>query len=225
MTRIKTLTLGFTIALGVLVGSVSVANAQYAPPPNYGPPPGYAPPPPNYGPPPGYGPRGYGYGPPRGRGVYRDGLVIGGSLGFGGISAADPGCGDLCGGVFAIEGHIGAMVNPRLALMADLWANLRNSTSQDATVWSGIYTAALQYWATDILWLKGGFGVGHMQVTSNFDGSFGDEWGPAVLAALGVELIQGPAFALDLQARYGRGFYSQGGDVNNFGVMVGVNWY
>jgi hypothetical protein len=188
------------IVLALLIGSVSVAHAQYPPP--YGPPPGY------------YGPRG----------VYRNGLVIGFGAGIGGISASD--CGDVCGVVGSGEFHIGGMLNPRLALVADFWANLRNSASIDATVWNGIYTGALQYWLTDMFWLKGGMGLGHMQLTDNASSvAFGDEWGFALMGAGGVEVMQSPNFALDLQARLGHGFFSQGGDVNSFAFMVGLNWY
>jgi hypothetical protein len=156
--------------------------------------------------------------------MYREGLVVGGGLGFGGISADQ--CGDVCGGVFSFEGHIGGMMNPRMAVMIDLWANVRNSTSLDAAVWNGIYTGALQYWLTDIVWLKGGIGAGHMQLTSNGDGvPFGDEWGLAIMGAGGVELVQAGTFALDLQLRLGHGFFSEGGDVNSLGFMAGFNWY
>jgi hypothetical protein len=51
------------------------------------------------------------------------------------------------------------------------------------------------------------------------------ESGFAIMGALGVEVVQSYNFALDLQGRFGHGFYSQGGDVNNFAFMVGVNWY
>ena len=193
------LTLGVAITLAVLLGSVSAANAQY--PPGYGPPPGY--------------------GAPR---MYRDGLVVGFGLGFGVISAPD--CGDVCGGAFSGELHLGGMLNPRMAVMADLWSNIRDVPNSDATAWSGIYTAALQYWATDIIWLKGGLGLGHMQIYSNVDNfTYGDEWGFAAMGAAGIEVVHASNFALDLQLRLGRGFYSQGGDVNNFGFMVGLSWY
>jgi hypothetical protein len=201
MTRDKSLALGFGIALAVMIGSASIAHAQYAP--GYGPPPGYYPPAPR---------------------MYRSGLVLGVGVGFGLISAAD--CGDICGGVLSGEFHIGGMMNPRLAVMADFWGNVRNSSDLSTTVWNGIYTGALQYWATDILWLKGGAGLAHMQLTDNGSGfAFGDEWGFGLMGAAGLEVVQSSTFALDLQLRLGHGFFSQGGDVNNVALMVGFNWY
>ena len=61
--------------------------------------------------------------PQQARGVYRSGLAFGGSLGAG--SMASDGCGPYCGGAGMIEGHIGAMLNPRLALMGDFFAAVR----------------------------------------------------------------------------------------------------
>ena len=197
MTSGKRLAIAIGIGMLTAFGSLSAAYAQY----------GYPPPPPP-------------------RGMYRSGLVIGGSLGAGAISAQD--CGPYCGGSGMIEGHIGGMLNPRLALEADLWGTVHSWDDGvfTGTTYHGIYTAALQYWATDILWLKGGAGFGQMQLQYDGDtAAFGDESGFAIMAAGGVEVLQSSNFALDLQLRFGHGFYTQGGDVNNFGFLVGVNWY
>jgi hypothetical protein len=85
---------------------------------------------------------------------------------------------------------------------------------------------ALQYWPTNILWVKGGMGIGHIQVT-NESGGFveGDETGFGLMGALGVEVVQSYNFALDIQGRIAHGFYSQGGDATNYALMVGFNWY
>ena len=42
-------------------------------------------------------------------------------LGWAGVRSARTTCGDVCGGGFSGEFHIGGMVNPRLALMGDFW--------------------------------------------------------------------------------------------------------
>src|SRR4051794_25934996 len=95
----------FGLILGLatiaILGSATVAHAQYQAPP-----PGYYAPPPRYAYPPPPSPR---------YGMYRSGLVFGVGLGFGGIAAQD--CGDICGPAGAFEFHIGGMLNPRLALM------------------------------------------------------------------------------------------------------------
>jgi len=202
MTSGKRLAVAVGIGLLTVFGSLSAAHAQYgAPRPYYG-----APPPP--------------------RGVYRSGLVIGGSLGVGGIYAQD--CGVYCGAAGMFEGHIGGMLNPRLALMGDLWGAIHawEDIYGPGTTYHGIYTIALQFWVADIIWLKGGIGFGHMKLQGDFDAiAFGDESGLAAMGAAGVEIVQAHNFTLDLQLRLGHGFYTQGGDVNNVGAMIGVNWY
>jgi Outer membrane protein beta-barrel domain len=204
MIREKNILLGFGVAAVLLLGSVSVAQAQYgAPPPNYG----YPPPPP----------------PPR-RGMYRDGLVLGVSLGLGNISAAN--CGDICGVGGALEFHIGGMLNPRLALMGDFMFNAHSIPNSDGTLVHSVYTIALQYWVTDIIWLKGGLGGGNIQIQSQTSNLvYTDESGFAFMGAAGIEILQSSNFALDLQLRVGHGFYNVDGDATSTSFLIGVNWY
>jgi len=210
MIRATRLGLGFGIATLVVLGATSVAHAQYYQAP---PPPGYYAPPPRYA-----------YPPPPPRGMYRSGFVFGVGVGGGGISAQD--CGDVCGGAGAFEFHLGGMLNPRTALVGDFWFMGRSIPNSDASTVHSLYTLALQYWPADILWIKGGIGGGNMNVSSNVDGfTYGDENGLGLLGALGVEFLQAGGFALDGQFRLGHGFYSQGGDVNVWALMIGANWY
>ena len=202
MTSGKRLALALGIGIVTLLASLS-AEAQYGPPPPYYPPP-----------------------PPAQVGVYRGGLTLGFGVGVGGISASN--CDEICGAAGAGEFHIGAMLNPRMALMGDFWVNVHPWTigGESGQTIHNISTLAVQYWATPQLWLKGGAGFGRMQIQSDFDGyTFGDETGFAVMGAGGFEIMQAPTFALDLQLRFGHGFYSGGGDVNAFAFMVGFNWY
>ncbi len=215
----KNLAVGLGIALLTLLGSFSVAQAQYAPPP---PPPPYYPPPPP---------------PPPPRGVYRSGLVYGFSLGIGTFSFAN--CGDICGAAGMGEFHLGGMIGPRLALEGDFWGGVHAFSDQyfgDGTTFNGIYTLALQYWLTDIIWVKGGLGGGHIQISASCDIAadcvFDDETGFAFMLAAGIEVVQTYNFALDLQLRYGNVLYSPAdnggagdGDTNMFALMVGFNWY
>ena len=197
MTSGKPLALAFGIGLLTLFGSLSAAHAQ----PYYG-------------------------APPPVRGIYRSGIVFGGSLG-GGVISADL-CGAYCGGAGMLQGHLGGMINPRLALMGDLWGSFHawDDGIYTGTTYHGIYTFAAQYWVADIVWIKGGIGLGHMQLQYDGDAAaFGDESGFAAMGAAGVEVVQSYNFTVDIQARLGHGFYTQGGDVNNFGILVGVNWY
>ena len=69
------------------------------------------------------------------------------------------------------------------------------------TTYHGLYTLAVQYWATPILWLKGG--IGFAQLSTGYDGeAVPDENGPGIIGAIGVEVLQAYNFALDLQFRW-----------------------
>jgi hypothetical protein len=212
MIRVTRIFLGLGLATILLLGSSSIAHAQYqAPPPGY------------YAPPPGYG---GGYPPPpppRYRYRYRygrEGLVFGVALGVGGTSASN--CGDICGPAGAFEAHIGGMVSPTVALEGDVWVNGHDGANDSST--HTLYTFAVQFWPADLFWLKAGIGGGHMGVSSDING-YSDEDGLGVLAAGGIEFLHFTTFALDGQLRWGHGFYSEGGDVNVWALMIGANWY
>jgi outer membrane protein with beta-barrel domain len=209
MINASRLGLGLGIATLLVLGSSSVAHAQYqAPPPGYyAPPPRYAYPPP---PPP----------PPRRYSVYREGLVVGFALGGGGISGN---CSiGYCGGAVSGEFHIGGMINPRLALMLDVWGNVRDVNGTDSSFSQTFWTAALQFWPADILWLKGGLGISHVQVSDTF-GPYQDDTALGLMLAAGVEVVQIGNMALDLQFRAGFGFYDP--TLNNYAFLVGLSWY
>jgi hypothetical protein len=213
MIRVTRLFLGIGLATIMILASGSVAHAQYqAPPPGY-----YAPPPPGYG---GYPPPPP---PPRYRyGMYRQGLIFGAALGFGQNDASA--C-DICGGALAFEFHIGGMVTPQLALVGDFWFNDHPIANSDSSMVHSIYTFAIQYWPISQLWLKGGIGGGNVDITSATVGETSGENGLAIMGAGGFEMLQAGNFALDLQLRVGHGFYSQGGDVTSWALMIGTNWY
>jgi hypothetical protein len=218
MSHRKTLSLalGLGLVLATVLGTTGAAQAQYAP--------GYYPPPPP---------------PMQPRGVYRGGIVWGFSLGAGGLALPD--CGQVCGAVGMGEFHIGGMIAPRLAIVGDFWEAFRyfsDSNIGSGEIYSGIYTAAAQYWVSDILWIKGGLGVGHNVIdvgggyyyTGGYRVRIDDETAFALMVAAGLEIVQSYNFAIDLQVRYGNAVYtpvSSGGDgdASQFGFMVGFNWY
>jgi opacity protein-like surface antigen len=207
MIRSTRIGLVLVIATVAVIGSASLAQAQYQAPP-----PGYYAPPPRYG----YGP------PPRRYGFYREGLVVGAAIGGGGISASgcQPG---YCGGAISGELHIGGMLNQRLALMFDLWGNARGIDGTDGTLSQSFWTAAFQFWPADIFWLKGGLGISHVQVSSDSIGVVDDETALGLVLGAGVEVVQVGNMALDLQFRFGHGFYDT--PVNNYAFLVGLSWY
>jgi hypothetical protein len=211
MTPTPRLATALGIATLVLVGSTSLAHAQYQAPP-----PGYYAPPPSYGyppPPP----------PPQRRGMYREGLVLGFAIGGGGISGEscsfNPG---FCGGAISGELHIGGMLNPHLALMLDVWGNSRDIDGTTDQFSHTFWTAAAQYWVLDQLWLKGGLGISHLQLSDVF-GAYQDDTALGVVLGAGVEVLQVGNMALDLQFRFGTGLYQY--SLNNYAFLVGLSWY
>jgi hypothetical protein len=84
---------------------------------------------------------------------------------------------------------------------------------------------ALQYWLAPILWVKGGLGFAHLSFDDNdFTQDVGS--GGAIMGAIGVELVSGRRFSLDLQGRVIEGEYNSLGDhVTSGTIGLGVNWY
>ena len=205
MTSGKRLAVAFGIGLVTLFGSLSAAEAQYRGRPYYGPPPT-----PRYG-------------------VYRSGLTLGGGIGAG--VTQGPNCFSLCGGAGMGEVHLGGMLNPRLALMGDLFIGVRyfdDVVAGYTSAYSSIWSIALQYWAAHNVWLKGGIGWSNLQIadenTPGVSYQFSDEWGVGMMGAIGFEVVQAYNFALDLQLRAGH-LFLDGGDLNQFAFLVGINWY
>jgi hypothetical protein len=155
---------------------------------------------------------------------YRTGLVVGVGVGVGALTADN--CGGDCGGGLSLEGHIGGMIDPRLAIEFDAWAIFHRNPDVSSTTTSGIYTGALQMWLTPIVWIKGGIGVGNTRVSDRL-GPLGEATNFAIMGAAGVELVHSGFFALDLQGRLGHTFFSnaEGGPVTDYAFMVGFNWY
>jgi hypothetical protein len=146
------------------------------------------------------------------------------------------GCGDACGAAGVAEGHIGGMISPRAAVMLEIWGadHPWSAGGNSFETINTFFTGALQYWVNDIVWIKGGLGVGELRetVNDNYNGYYtdtaNDVTGFALFGAAGVEVLQTYNFALDIQARIGSGFYSQDNvsfSAQNYALMVGFNWY
>ena len=129
------------------------------------------------------------------------------------------------------ELHLGGMLNPRLALVGDVFAAVRywdDAVAGRTSAYSSIWTIALQYWVTNIVWLKGGLGWANLQIndenTPGVSYNFSDESGPGHHGRGGR---RGRA-VLQLRARspaacgppVSRRRRPQPG-----GFLVGINWY
>lgn len=218
--RLKTPTLVVAV-FSVLGSSLALAQPGAAPPPSTTP--GYypaSPPPPSS------------YGP----GYHRRGLTLGVSLGIGGMDS-DTGaiyC-DGCdyqpvagGGSF----HIGGMLNPRLALLFEVWSTGKQLDAVGAnSLWQHLVMVAAQYWVSPQLWLKGGIGFAHLSLQYD-DGYYYEDQpvadGGALMGALGYEVLAGPRFSVDLQLRLGMGSYEGlgfGDQIQSGTFGAGLNWY
>lgn len=127
--------------------------------------------------------------------------------------------------------HIGGMVNPRLAILFEVWGTGQQVTaSGDEVLMQTMAMVALQYWLTPQLWIKGGIGGAHLSLS--VDDGFGDsdsleiDDGGAVMGAIGYELMSTRKFAIDLQLRLGSGTYDGIDDQIHSGmVQIGFNWF
>ncbi|HVV49140.1 MAG TPA: hypothetical protein VHO06_05745, partial [Polyangia bacterium] len=185
------------------------APPVYGAPPAYAapayPPPAYPPPyrpyryaPYRYAPPPTY------YTPPPRDPLYRP-FTLGGGIGFGGLSFVDHSGQQAHQDGFSYTFRLGFGLRPGLLLLWDLEgvaANYNTSTvSQTANL------VALQIFATQRFFLKGGFGVADA-VEDN-----ATQWGAAAMGGIGYELIQGWNWSFDIEATItGAHFNNNGSD-------------
>jgi hypothetical protein len=160
----------------------------------------------------------------------RQGRVMwGGSFGLGGMNddGGDIECENCDYGTLAVgvNAHIGGFVNPRLALMLDLQLNAQQ-LSQEFFVEDDVYlyqTAAMlavQYWLTPQLYIKGGLGLAHLEVSDTFEAEEIDN-GTAVMGALGFELFSSRLMSVNLEGRLVNGSY-KGIDNNITAGTVGI---
>lgn len=155
----------------------------------------------------------------------RSGLTIGGGLGFGHIACEGVDCSGYneAGG---FDVHIGSMIAPGAAVLLDIWGMAHQEDR--ATFRQGIATAALRVWALPRLWIQGG--VGAAQAEWDYDADVIEfesrsETVPAVVGAIGVELLASPSFGLDVALRAGTGLYEDDVRVRNVSLGIGLNFY
>ena len=204
-------------------------------PPGYAPPPGYAaaPPPPAYGPPPGYGapPPRYTYypppppPPPRAR-IDRP-FMIGGSLGVGGLRYYDDvnAQGTLVsegGPATGYSGRLGFGLSPRFLLLLGIDGA---AASQDGFVYDQhIIYAGGQFFLTRQLFVRAGAGMGNITGHDSYDFLTFGKTGLGLTGSLGIELLQGYNWSLELAAMGTAGFYTDetwtSGTVN-----IGFNFF
>lgn len=184
----------------------------------------------------GYYGGGGGYGAPLPGGFHnRMGRLMSGvSLGVGGMHDDGSGitnCGNCDYNPLAVEldGHIGGMISPRFALMAELQFNGQTVHSDvingDTILSQSALMLAGQFWITPQLWVKGGLGFAHLDAQDAYTQyDFGG--GSAIMGAVGFEILSARFFAVDLQGRLIEGSYHGFDDhITSGTVGLGLNWY
>lgn len=135
----------------------------------------------------------------------RYGLMGGLALHGGNISCEGNGCGDVrkAGGG---SGHIGWMLDEKMGLLLDVWGMSSEENNVTISYFTG--TVNFRYYLVPIFWVQGGLGNGHATVTSRilgvqFEGRSDDV--PVGLLSAGLEVVRGPRWALDVQAKVAQG--------------------
>ena len=153
--------------------------------------------------------------------------MVGVALGAGRAGWSCDNCNSYGG--LAGEFHIGAMINPQLALEGDFSTVIR-SVGYDQFVSVNMVHFAAQFWPAPILWLKAGIGLGVLQYAGTevpvedgeiddvFVGDFQRGFG------IGVEVLQTYNFALDIQFRV-TGTRFDNDTINTLALMIGASWY
>lgn len=168
--------------------------------------------------------------------IERRGFTLGMSFGVGGMGtetgAID--CLDCVGDPLAggLTFHVGAMITPRLALLVEYAGSVKQLDAVGFNNFSqSMALIGAQYWLTPKVWLKGGFGYAYAAV------SYDDGWvvedqgvadGGALAAAIGYEILSGPRFAIDLQARVGVGVYESldySDQIQSGHIGIGLSWF
>jgi len=162
-------------------------------------------------------------------------LMSGVSVGVGGMHDGGSGitnCDQSCDYnplAVEVDGHLGGMLSPRFALMAELQVNAQTVHSDfingDTVLSQSALMIAGQFWLTPQLWIKGGLGFAHLDAQDDYTQyDFGG--GGALMAGIGFEVLSARFFAVDLQARIIEGTYHGLDDNITSGTLgVGLNWY
>jgi hypothetical protein len=161
-------------------------------------------------------------------------IMSGVSIGIGGMHDDGSGvtdCGSCDYNPVAVEAdaHIGGMISPRFALMAEVQLNGQTVSSNfidgDTILTQEALMIAGQFWITPQLWVKGGIGFAHLDAQDDYyDYDYGG--GGAIMGAVGFEVLSARTFAVDLQGRIIEGTYHGVDDnITSATVGIGLNWY
>jgi len=145
--------------------------------------------------------------------------VGGGHLGCSTPEGSCDGTGQVQAGSLTVEA--GGRLDRGIALLGMLTVASHNDT--DSTVSQFVLAPTLRAWVAPMLWLEGGVGFAHTEV-SHMNGGLEtiqrSSTVPAVVGAVGVDVVRAKDFAFDVDVRGARGFYAN--DVHVYQATLGV---
>jgi hypothetical protein len=167
-------------------------------------------------------------------GVNRDGFFIGVGAGIGVITIEDDQTEnpfeETQAGLSLPNLKLGWMVGDRLAILASVPGTIYEYEGKDRSFDAII--PSVQYWAGDRWWINAGFGLAmDMPALYEVKDVKDENWnfGCAVLAATGFEIVQKSNFTIDFQTKIHLGRVSLENDLHrdaaSLSVGVGFNWY
>ena len=132
------------------------------------------------------------------------------------------------------DGHIGWGLSRQVGILLDVWWLMGEEDNLEIS--QTLATVGVRYWPIPIVWIQAG--LGGAQAAYRYKGPFGltfedhTDGAAGFTAAVGVELIKGRHFALDVEGRIGFGFYGDNNDdgqPDNTGrstsLGVGFTWF
>lgn len=164
----------------------------------------------------------------------RNGFIFGFSVGGGVVSISDSNqevpFDEAQGGISFPDLKFGWMVNDRLAILATMPGMIYEYEGKDRSF--DAFIPSVQYWVKDRWWINGGIGLA-MDFPALYEVSRikDEDWnfGCAVAASTGFELVHKKNFVLDLQSKILLGQVFLDNDQHRDGVAftigLGFNWY
>jgi len=151
--------------------------------------------------------------------------------------------------IMGFDAHLGGMVGRKTALLFVMTGDFDPGSASDLDVLvrvgdrlvtfnsgttslgSGVFAGAVQQWLTSRVWVRGGVGAGFLtrDFTLGTDASYltvtlDRGFGPAVIAAVGIDVWREGNFAADVEFHF-TGVRLEGVGIDAPTVQVGFNWY
>ena len=164
----------------------------------------------------------------------RSSILLGGSLGFGGMSFSVDGEEAVSYDATGLQLAFGGMVTPRLALGLDLTALLARDESEgggdDLSVFERAFGVWGRYWVISRLWLQAGLASVRAGASSDYE-DYPTYDGAQIHGAVGFEILHRAHWAIDVSLRLAAAGYGDESDVGgsfssqSAALLVGFAWF